>query len=226
MLFLWIILYGLLYCLSEAAAPMLNAAAWLTPITMVIYIGLLLLWVCRTGQQQAAGLVFFRLRKGDLPVFLPLMVLPLCNLVTTGNPAISLFSMLLTLCTCTAEELFFRGFLLSFLRKKVGLQSVLIAALTFSLFHSVNIFSGWDIPSVLMQMLLAFSAGIYYCLIRISCGSLIPCIAAHFLTNLTAGSLITIRFSESMIIWGLCTGLLLICSLLLFSKTAAKATQP
>lgn len=218
MLFLWILLYGLIFSLSEYAAALFNAQAWMTAMTMTVYIILLLCWICRTGQRQAVGLVFPCIQVKDAVWLLPLIVLPLGNRVATGSQDFSVYSVLLTLCICMAEELFFRGFLLSFLQSRLGLRGVFTAALIFALFHGVNLLSGWNPQYVIIQIFLAFSVGMYLSVLRLFCGSLVPGIAAHFLTNLTAGSHLNTSFSGALIIWGICAAIYLICSLLLFSK--------
>lgn len=222
MLFLWILLYGLFFSLSEYAAALLNAQAWLTTMTMAVYIILLLCWICKTGQQQTVGLVFPCIQRNALLWLLPLIVLPLGNRIATSTLELSVHNVLLTLCICMAEELFFRGFLLSFLQSRQRLRSIFTAALIFALFHGGNLLSGWNPQYVMIQMFLAFSVGMYLCILRLFCGSLVPGIIAHFLVNLTAGSHLNTSFSGALILWGICAAIYLVCSLLLFSKIDTK----
>lgn len=220
MIFFWIILYGLVFCLSEQAASRLPESQWTVPLAMLVYTLLLLRWIHRSGQQDHAGLSTPRFSGGAALFFLPLGILPLCNLLFTGAAPVSGPVLILTLCTCTAEELFFRGFLLSFLRQIRFPRYCLAAAAAFALFHCGTLFTGASLGYVCTQVLLAFSAGLYYGLIRCFCGTLLPCIAAHFFVNITAGNPSPAASSGSMAPWVLCAVMMLICSYLLSQKTA------
>ncbi len=79
------------------------------------------------------------------------------------------------------EELFFRGFLLFSIKR----YSVLISAGIFSLLHLLNLFT-YDTSYVLLQLLVAFSAGVAYGYIAIFTKSIMPCIILHILTNITS----------------------------------------
>ena len=184
----WIFLYGLLYSLSETVASLYVDSVWLTPLTMLAYILLLLRWLTGTGKLTRMGLSRIHLSKtADLLYLIPLLLLPALNLPGMTAP-VPLHYMLLMFCVCFAEELMFRGCLLSVLLRHLGKWGILCAALAFSLMHSVNLFSGAPASYVLVQMLLAFFSGVYYSLIRIHFKSLYPCIFSHFLTNITAST--------------------------------------
>ena len=192
MLFFWILLYGLLYSAAEAATPMAGNWPWLTPLAMLGYILILLSRVVYTKQRKNMGLTRVHLSaKTDCFYLIPLLILPLLNLSgrTFWNPP---HYILLMFSVCFAEELLFRGYLLSVLVRCHGKWGIFLSSLVFSLLHCVNLLSGTSLTYVLAQMLLAFFIGVYYSLIRIYFKSLYPCIAAHFLTNITAYSSSTI----------------------------------
>ena len=210
MFFFWVFLYGLLYSAAEAAAPLTGNSPWLTPLAMLGYILLLFCWLIRTKRLSCMGLSPIRLRSGrDLLYLIPLILLPVLNLTGIMAPP-PLHYILLMFCVCVAEELLFRGCLLSVLIRRLGKWGILWASLAFSLMHGVNLLSGVPLSYVLMQMLLAFFAGIYYSLTRIYFKSLYPCIAAHFLTNITANTGFVISEYYPVLIAVLsCSGLVL-----------------
>lgn len=188
MLFFWIFLYGLLYTLAEAVTPLAGNSPWLTPLTMLGYLLILLFRLAYTKQLNVMGLSFVQLQtKTDIVYLLPLLILPALNIYSSASRPPSPY-VLLMFSVCFAEELLFRGYLLSGLVHYLGKWGIVCTALLFSLLHSVNLFSAMEPSYVLAQMLLAFFVGIYFSLICIYFKSLYPCIAAHFLTNITAQS--------------------------------------
>lgn len=188
MLFFWVFLYGFLYSLAETAAHFAGGSPWVTPLTMLGYLLLLFSWLIRSNRTSEPGLSPVRLRtKADLIFLIPLLILPVLNL--SGSVSVCPpHYILLMFSVCCVEEIMFRGVLLSFLIHHLGRWGILCAAFAFSILHCVNFFSDIPFSYVLVQILLAFFVGIYYNLIRLYCRSLYPCIAAHFLTNITAST--------------------------------------
>ena len=92
------------------------------------------------------------------------------------------------LCASIAEELFFRGFLLRILLKWSRAGGIVVSGAVFALAHFVNLSQGADLSYVLMQTLCAFAAGIGFAAVTAASGSVLPCIVAHFLINISAGS--------------------------------------
>uniref|UniRef100_UPI0040577A67 CPBP family intramembrane glutamic endopeptidase n=1 Tax=Agathobacter sp. TaxID=2021311 RepID=UPI0040577A67 len=128
---------------------------------------------------------------------IPLLTLPLCNLIMTKNHSISVSFGLWTLCVAIAEELFFRGFLYDLLAKWNKWGYVMISSLLFGVFHFVNIWEGKDGIYVYMQVLCAFAAGVSYAALVVQCGSIFPCILAHFFTNISVGKVSAMEFTNS-----------------------------
>lgn len=217
MVFFWIILYGLVHSVFEVVSG-LYTCPWLLSLSMSVYTALLILWIVRTDRNASMGLFFSRVASEEAIWLFPLTVLPFSNLFLTDVLILPGHSVLLTLCTCTAEELFFRGFLFSCLRKHIGHWSAGVVSTIFALFHLANLISGWPPGYVAVQVLVAFSVSLYYCLIRFHWGSLYPCVIAHFLTNITAGELLTDLQSDAYLIWMMVSVSYLVCSLFLFRK--------
>lgn len=186
MVFLWVALYGLTYAISDMIPQGADTANWIPPLAMILYAGLLILWICRTGQAGHIGLCAMRhFPPGEYLSLLPLLSLPLCNLLAAEEYRFRFSSAVLMLSVSATEEIFFRGFLLRFFTKRSKLSGIFLTSGIFALFHCVNLFHAAGLPYTLMQVLFAFAAGICYGAVTIRCGSLFPCIFAHFLTNIT-----------------------------------------
>ena len=217
MLIFWVFLYGLSYLLAESVSSAAGNCLWLTPLVMLGYIVILFTWLTYTNQAGKLGLSSIQLHtQTDFIYFIPLLAIPVQNLLS-GSALISSHSILLMFSVCCAEEVMFRGFLLPFLCRHLGLWGILCAALAFSCLHSVNLFSGLLPSYVLIQMCLAFFIAIYYSLIRLYYKSLYPCIAAHFLTNITASS--NSLYFEYCLLHII---ILICCEIVLYSKISSK----
>ena len=178
MLFFWMILYGVLYSASSIYLDM-----GYTALIMAVYTVCLLVWIARKGLSERFGLSVPQ-KRGDWRLLL-LLVLPLFNVVTAEGwrPELSLAAMMVSV--CTVEEVFFRGFLLHTLLKIERRSAAWITAAAFALAHSVNFIHAENWMYTLLQSLCAFAVGLHYCGITLEYGSIIPCIAAHILVNLS-----------------------------------------
>ena len=186
MVFLWVALYGLVYLVSQKILLTIYATDWITALAMMIYVGLLLLWICRTGRRHEVNLnAVRRIHFWDCIYFVPLVLLPIFNVMTTDEYKIELSAVVFMLSVSLAEELFFRGFMLRFFIKRGNLSAVLFTSVLFALFHCVNLAEYYDFTYILMKVLCAFAVGICYSAITIKFKSLIPCFIAHALTNVT-----------------------------------------
>lgn len=218
MIFFWIILYGMIDITAGITTSALNTGLWLTALSMSLFTIFLFIWIIKTGKAKTVGLVLPKLQKRASPL-LPLFLFPLCNLFLAGLSLSSFFAVLLTLCTCTVEEVFFRGFLLPHLKRKTGNRSIITVSFIFALYHLSSLFSGLPATYTGVQIFSAFSVSLYYCTLRIHCSSLIPCIAAHFLTNITAGETVLTTQYDHLVIWIFCSFIYLLCSRHLYMQT-------
>lgn len=185
MVFWWIAGYGLIYTLA-CRLPQ-TTHPWGVPLAMAGYAAALIGWIFHTGQAGYLGLCPVRKNTAwGFYWFLPLLTLPVCNLLTAGAFCPDLPTVILMLGVCAVEEIFFRGFLLRRLARYGSLPGIVLSSGIFALFHLVNLMSGSAPAYVWMQVLCAFTVGVCYGAVAIQTGSLIPCFLAHFLTNITA----------------------------------------
>lgn len=180
MIFLWIILYGLVYRVCTAV----EGAPWALLLGMVAYTAGFLLWICASGFRSLIRLN--KMHDGIQWQLLPLLIPAAGNwlLNSTGFPGWE--EGIVLICASVTEELFFRGFLFQYLWKKGPGKAVLGTSLVFSLMHLSNLLGGAELGYTLAQVVFGFWAGICYCLVILRWNSLLPCILAHGLTNLTA----------------------------------------
>ena len=182
--FVWIVLYMLAFTLKTLPIP-----GWIAPFAMALYGVFLVLWCVR--HEHTYGFSFRRPHPISRKSFLHLPViltLPLWQILRSGIPQLPPDEILILLSAVLAEEVFFRGFLLQYLRRKTFKHPVILSACLFALLHGVNLFSGYNGGYVLLQILLACICGIYWGLLSIRFHSLLPCILAHGLLNLTGAA--------------------------------------
>lgn len=195
-LVVWAAAYSLVNSAADEILKWFPSALWVPTAALVGYDGLLLLWIFRTGRQQSSGLVRLRpLSAKEIFDLLPLGVFPLYNLVTGEQGVVTGAFLLQMLCAALTEELFFRGFLLSFLKKQGTLFSIFLTSILFAAMHSVNLLEGADGAYVGMQMLCAWLVSLCYCAVTLRFDSLLPCIGAHFLTNITGTGVLVGEFA-------------------------------
>lgn len=204
MIFLWVTLYGLIYILSGEMSKNLHIGSWITPMAMVFYAGALLFWIYKTGQLQDIGIcAVWHVEGKEYWYFLPLFLLPAFNLLTLKISQIDILTVILMLSVSLTEEIFFRGFLLHWFMKRSKLAGILMSSAVFALFHCVNLFHSVHIIYTLLQVACAFAVGVCFGAVVVQYRSLIPCMIAHFFTNITGVGSLSYEISGWEIL-GLC----------------------
>jgi len=99
------------------------------------------------------------------------------------NTAMILKLGILALAVGLIEEIFFRGILLYWLRKLSYGQQIFYSATIFSLVHSLNLLSGFDISIVVLHLFVAFTIGMLLAILRLKDKSLVLVIITHVLIN-------------------------------------------
>ena len=178
MLFVWMIIYGCVFLLEKLPLP-----HGVFPACTAAFAALLLWW-CLSREKQRLGLVRPVLSGRDCIWNMGvLLALPVWQAIVLGSFAVSAFFPVFA--AVLAEELFFRGFLPNYLGCKSVLRGAVGSAILFAALHSVNLAAGWDGAYVAVQIVVAFSAGLYWAFIRWRYRSVIPSVVAHLLVNLT-----------------------------------------
>ena len=81
------------------------------------------------------------------------------------------------------EEIIFRGFLFKMMAKDDLKSAIIVSSITFGIGHIINLFTGGEFLSTLMQVFYCISIGYLFVLIFHKSGSLIPCIMCHSIFN-------------------------------------------
>ena len=81
------------------------------------------------------------------------------------------------------EEIIFRGFLFKMMEKDDLKSAIIVSSITFGIGHIINLFTGGEFLSTLMQVFYCISIGYLFVLIFHKSGSLIPCIMCHSIFN-------------------------------------------
>ena len=85
------------------------------------------------------------------------------------------------------EEMLFRGFLFKAMLPKDGaVISIIVSSLTFGIGHIVNLFTGQANLETFVQIIFAISWGFLFTMVYYKCGSLLPCIVAHSLVDVSS----------------------------------------
>lgn len=201
MVFLWISLYGL----THAAAQALDSISkYASAAVLCAYVLLLILWIVRSGCSAQIALIKPGLfSRRQMRACLPLLLLPLSNLVCLKSGKPDLSPMIRLLSAAIVEEIFFRGFLLQSLKSIGRFRSTLLTSLLFALMHIPGLLHGNGANYALLQLSWAFGFSLCCCSAVFSCNSLIPCITAHLLVNLT--SLFSVQhistFPQALFLW-------------------------
>jgi hypothetical protein len=130
------------------------------------------------------------IRWRDVPLFIPLIAVALLSF-TSGIPKTApliLFAVAgLTLVVGFAEELWFRGLILTALFPVGVLRATAISAVCFALPHLLNVLGGtWDPAFTVVDTIAAFGLGFTFAALRIRSGSIWPLVGVHALFDFTS----------------------------------------
>lgn len=141
------------------------------------------------GAARAERIRAGRLRTEWLPVLLPMIVVLLLVVGTTGGAASHTATAWLGLVGLVAlvafvEETVFRSWFLGILAPKGRLTAVLVSTAAFALAHAVNALGGQDLASTVGQIVFAVAFGLFAACAYLRTGSIWPAMAFHALFDL------------------------------------------
>ena len=175
---LWIFIYIAGTSLGEALSEITGLFKLFPALCHTAMAGFLLVWLKRNGLFETYGLFLPRYRLASAWFFLPLLLIALFPVffspATRHSPLENTLFIISMLCVGILEELIFRGFLFRAIEKD---------SVTFGIGHIVNLFSGQDLATTLVQILFATGVGFTLVILFHKGGSLIPCIIFHSLNN-------------------------------------------
>lgn len=183
----WIVLYVVLFSMADNLSESLGVAKSITAPVGIFLALFLFFWIRKNGLLEKYGLCSFRGNWRDYLYFAPLLLIMTTNLwngaavsVSAGEVALHIVSMV---CVGFLEEIIFRGLLFKAISKDNVKQAVLISSLTFGIGHIVNLLSGAEFVSTLLQICYAVAIGFLFTVIFLKGKSLLPCILTHCVVN-------------------------------------------
>ncbi len=183
--FIWAILYGGIYVVGEVLSNLIGVSHCITAPAIIIYALLLVLYLEKTKNVATPLGIKINLSIKDVVWLLPFLIFPVFNFIALNNEY-RVLQIFLFLGVCVVEEIFFRGLLFSALDVRCGsFNACLLSSLIFALFHAVNLFSGFNLLFIIMQVLSSFAIGVSLCAIRLKHRSLMLSAVIHFVINLT-----------------------------------------
>ena len=132
------------------------------------------------------GLVLVKDSKKFL-YFIPLLLIISVNLwngININNSVVEIICHIISMINIGfIEEIIFRGFLFKMMEKDDLKSAIMVSSITFGIGHIINLFTGGEFLSTLMQVFYCISIGYLFVLIFHKSGSLIPCIMCHSIFN-------------------------------------------
>ena len=184
---LWIFIYIAGTSLGEALSEITGLFKLFPALCHTAMAGFLLVWLKRNGLFETYGLFLPRYRLASAWFFLPLLLIALLPVffspATRHSPLENTLFIISMLCVGILEELIFRGFLFRAMEKDSLTRAIIISSVTFGIGHIVNLLSGQDLATTLVQILFATGVGFTLVILFHKGGSLIPCIIFHSLNN-------------------------------------------
>jgi membrane protease YdiL (CAAX protease family) len=186
----WIGIYIVLNGVAEYVSQMTGMEKLITaPVCITISLILLFL-IKRYNETEKYGLCRFQGNARQFLYFLPLIAVSTTNLwggfALKFSPPETALYIISMLCVGFIEEVIFRGFLFKALCNKSEKTAFIISSLTFGIGHIVNLLSGAELMSTLLQIAYATAIGFMYTAVFYKGKSLIPCIISHAVINMTS----------------------------------------
>jgi len=227
---LWIVLYVVGGSLADRLSDAIGLAKSLSLVFYLILTVIALVWILRSGLKEKYGLCKPAFPARSYLYYLPLAVCASCNLwfgiAMNLSPLETAFYIASMICVGFLEEIIFRGFLFKAMSKDGLKSAIIVSSVTFGIGHIVNLVngSGADVVSNLCQVGYAIAFGFLFVIIFHRGKSLVPCIAAHSVTNALSvfanDSMMTgtVQIAVSLVLTGIAVGYALILLLTLRSK--------
>ncbi len=184
---LWIGIYVVSFSLADGLSQSLGTEKLVTLPLALLISGSLVAFLLKNGLCAQYGLCHSKRNLRQNLYYLPLFLLVSVNLwggvkwnLSVPETVLSMLTMVLV---GFLEELIFRGFLFTALRKDNLKVAVIVSSVTFGVGHIVNLLGGAPVGETLLQIVYATAAGFLFTAIFLRGGSLWPCIITHSAIN-------------------------------------------
>ncbi len=183
----WILAYVVSFSLADSFSDSFGVKKIITAPVGLFFAGFLFVWIQKNNLLEKYGLCPFQGNGKHYFYFIPLLLIMTTNLwngaamhLSAGETLLHILSML---CVGFIEEVIFRGLLFKAICKNSVKQAILISSVTFGIGHIVNLLSGADFLSTLLQVCYAIAIGFLFTVIFYKGKSLLPCIVTHGIVN-------------------------------------------
>ena len=187
---LWIIIYVVLMSVADNLSIIIGVEKVITAPISIALLAVLLAFIFKQNLVAKYGLIKGCFPKKTYLFFIPLIVTVSVNFWGGVKLQYSIlesaFFVASMLSVGFLEEVIFRGFLFKALSKDNLTVAVIVSSVTFGLGHIVNLLSGANFLSTLLQIVYATAAGFLFTIIFYKSGSLLPCIITHSVMNATS----------------------------------------
>ena len=184
---IWIGIYVVSFSLADSFSSTIGIEKSLTALLAIIMTLFLYLWINKMNLKSKYGLVYPSVSAGRLFYYVPLIMIVSVNLWSGIQLNYSVIESVLFVISMAGvgflEEIIFRGFLFKALCKDGLKQAILISIMTFGIGHIINLFTGAELFSTLLQIAYAISIGYLFTILFLCTDSLIPCILTHSAVN-------------------------------------------
>ena len=187
----WIIIYCLLFSIADSISIYLGISKSITVIVGLVISIFLIIWLKKNNLLKEYGITKAGIEFKKMFYYIPLILLIIPNLMFGINidEKYSILEIVLYIVSMILvgflEELIFRGFLFTSLKKEGIKTAIIISSITFGMGHIINLVTGNsnNLIFTLIQIEYATMVGFLFTIIFYKTKNLIPCIVAHSLVN-------------------------------------------
>lgn len=190
---MWIGIYCVVQSLCNSLNEVIGVGYSASAVCCIAQAAVLLAFIRKNGLQQRMGLCAPAAPARRLLYYAPLLIVMTRNL-WDGAFATRPWEEVVCHIACMlgvgfVEEIIFRGFLFRAMEKSNRRAAIIVSSITFGLGHLVNLVngSGAGLAENLYQVVGAMALGFMFVVLLDRGGSLLPCIAAHIVINVTSG---------------------------------------
>lgn len=187
---IWIVLYVVLLSVADELSLLLKIEKVITAPLCLFLTLFLFVWLKKNGLLCEYGICAPKSSAKRYLYYLPLLIIVSANFwygVEISKSFVEIILYVISmLCVGFLEEIIFRGFLFTSMKKDSFKAAVIVSSITFGIGHIVNLLSGAEVLATLLQIVYATAGGFLFTIIFHKSGSLIFCILAHSLLNATS----------------------------------------
>ena len=183
----WIGIYVVSFSLADGLSGTLGIPKLLTCAVGLALSAVLFRFVKGNGLMSHCGLCRPRGERKRTLLYIPLIAVSSVNLwngVAVQTPPLEILTHIVSMATVAfLEELIFRGFLFSGMRKSGQTAAVIVSSVTFGMGHIINLLTGAPVFDTLLQLVYATAVGFCFTALFLTTGSILPCVLAHAAVN-------------------------------------------